>query len=167
MSARERPLAQRIARGRAAIKDARARGQNVSRWDHHLAQLEVQQAAELYGELEVLLGVIADGCWLGLHGQLDDVPAEAITSVLDAHDGPEGEYLAACRRAGATAMLAIAVEQYRLKVRRLADLREDVDAYADALAICLAQPTNGPVGHAHCGLTELARPPPWPGPSLI
>jgi hypothetical protein len=160
MSAAQRTLAERIARGRAAVNEARARGQDATRWEHHLAQLEAQHTAHLYGDLEVLLGVIADGCRLGLHGQLDAVPAEAITSVLDAHDGPEGEYLAACHRAGETAMLAVAVEQYRLKMHRLAALREDVDDYAGALDICLSQPTNRPQRQEEGAPVGLARPPP-------
>jgi hypothetical protein len=166
MSAGQRTLAERIARGRMAVEDARACRQDTARWERYLAQLEAQHAAQLCDDLEALLGVIADGCWLGLHGQLDDVPAEVITSVLDAHDGPEAEYLAACHRAGDVAVLAVAVQQYRLKVRHLAELGEDVDDYANALDICLAQPTSRPGGRERAVPVELARPPPrrWSSP---
>jgi hypothetical protein len=113
-------LAERIARGRAAVERAQTQGRDTTSWEQHLAQLEAQQSALLQKELDILLSIIADGCRLGLHEELDRVPEEVITAVLDAHDGPEAEYLATCRRAGGAALLAVAVQQYRLKLRRLA-----------------------------------------------
>jgi hypothetical protein len=141
-SASGHPLAERIARGRAAVERAQAQGRDTAAWERHLAQLETQYAGLLQDELDVLLGVIADGCRLGLHGHLDRVPAEIIASVLAAHDGSDEEFRAACHRAGAAAVLATAVQQYRRKLHRLSDLGHDTSEYGAALESCLSHPTS-------------------------
>jgi hypothetical protein len=141
-SASGQTLAERIARGRAAVERAQAQGRDTAAWEQHLAHLEAQYAGVLRGELDVLLDVIADGCRLGLHGHLDRVPAEIISSVLAAHNGSEEEFRAACHRAGAAAVLATAVQQYRRKLRRLSDLGHDTGEYGAALESCLSQPTS-------------------------
>ena len=83
-------IAERIQRGRVAINQAKARGQNVKEWEEHLARLERQARFALIHWPETIKGVVENTTIKGVR-ICSHVLEDEIWLILDSsfipHDG--------------------------------------------------------------------------------